>query len=147
MEIVLYSDQLKDSLFEFTDRCFRDLGKLFEPEGRHSFYNDIGKEFDRFWCLLEDGEVVGTVGIKPFDEETSELKAMYLSSELRGQGLGYKLLDTAVDFARDKGCSRVVLDSMLSYDAALRLYSGYGFKEIERYNDNRYAQVFMELIL
>ena len=40
MEIIDYSDEYKQSVFEFTDRCFAELGKRFEPEGRHGFYND-----------------------------------------------------------------------------------------------------------
>ena len=144
MEIVEYSDALKEPLFGFTDKCFTELGKPFDPEGRHSFYKDIGNEFLAFWCLMSDGKVAGSAGIKPFDEETAELKAMYLSPELRGKGLGFRLLDTAVKYAEAKGYSRIVLDSMASYEDALRLYSKYGFREIERYNDNTNAQVFME---
>ena len=53
-QIVVYTDSLKESVFEFTDKCFLEIGKTFEPEGRHSFYNEIEKEFDRFWCLLSD---------------------------------------------------------------------------------------------
>ena len=143
-QLVIYSKNLKESVFEFTDRCFREIGKDFEPGGRHAFYNDIGKEFDRFWCLLDDKDVVGTVAIKRIDDATAEMKALYLSSELRGRGFGYKLLDTAVCYAKDRGYKRVVLDSMSAYKDALKLYEKYGFTRTARYNDNKFADVFME---
>jgi len=146
-KIEIYNDSMKEAVFAFTDACFRSVGKEFEPEGRHSDYNDIGKKFDRFWCLLSDEKVLGTVAVKCLDETTSELKALYLSPELRGKGYGYKLLDLAVLFATEKGYKRIVLDSMSKYTAALKLYEKYGFTHIARYNENQKADVFMEYIL
>ena len=143
-QIVLYNNSHKAGVFEFTDKCFKELGKPFEPEGRHSFYNNIESEFDQFWCLLSDGIVAGTAAIKRIDEATAELKAMYLSKSLRGHGYGYKMLDQAINYCKDKGYKRIVLDSMSSYTDALRLYRRYGFSETERYNDNQRADVFME---
>ena len=147
LEIVNYDDSLKDSLFLFTDRCFTEIGKAFEPDGRHGFYNNIPENFGLFLCLADDGNVLGSVGIKKLSDDTCELKALYLSDELRGKGWGYKLLDSAVAYARSAGFKRVVLDSMSKYKDARRLYDRYGFCETERYNDNQYADVFMEYIL
>ena len=142
--IVKYSEQRKENVFSFTDICFRELGKVFEPEGRHSFYNDIDREFDSFWCLVSTDRVIGTVAVKKIDESTAELKALYLLSEYRRKGCGFQLLDKAVKFAKEQGYQRIVLDSMSQYADALRLYERYGFKTTERYNDNPYADVFME---
>ena len=142
--IEIYNASLKDAVFAFTDACFRSVGKEFEPDGRHTDYNDIKTHFDRFWCLLSENKVLGTVAVKRLDETTSELKALYLAPELRGKGYGYKMLDLAVLFAREKGYKRIVLDSMSKYDAALKLYEKYGFTHIGRYNDNQKADVFME---
>lgn len=142
--IVKYSEQRKENVFSFTDICFWELGKVFEPEGRHYFYNDIDREFDSFWCLVSTDRVIGTVAVKKIDESTAELKALYLLSEYRGKGFGFQLLDKAVKFAKERGYQRIVLDSMSQYEDALKLYERYGFKKTERYNDNPYADVFME---
>lgn len=142
--LVRYDDKMKKEVLEFTESCFRKIGKTFEPEGRHSFYNNIKDEFDMFWCLELNKSVAGTVGIKHIDGETAELKALYLSAAFRKKGLGYLLLDTAVRFSKDKGYKRIVLDSMSKYADALRLYERYGFKHIDRYNENIHADVFME---
>ena len=145
--IVEYKDEYKQSVFDFTDKCFSELGKTFDPNGRHYFYNDIECSFDVFFCLLLRENVVGTVGLKKLDDETAELKALYLSKDLRGQGLGSKLLDSVIDKAKEKGYSSIVLDSMSKYGSALRLYEKVGFVKTERYNDNQYADVFMKLTL
>ena len=147
LTVVPFEDSLKDSLFAFYSECFPGIGKPFEPCGRHEFYNHIPTYFEKFWCLTEDGTVLGSVAIHRFSDDTAELKALYLSENLRGQGWGYKLTDAAIGYARKQGYHRVVLDSMKSYTAARHLYDRFGFKEIDAYNDNNFAEVFMELIL
>ena len=147
IELIPYNDSYKQQVFDFTCTCFEELGKKFEPSGRHSFYNDIGNEFEVFFCLVDQEKVIGTVALKKVDDYTVELKAMYLDCNYRGKGLGRKLMDKAVDEARCLGYKCIVLDSMSQYKDALRLYEKTGFKMTERYNDNVYADVFMRLNL
>ena len=68
IEMVSYDSSYKQRVFEFTDRCFTELGKKFDPDGRHGFYNDIENEFVVFYCVTDHGNVVGTVGLKKIDE-------------------------------------------------------------------------------
>ena len=147
MELVQYKEEYKQRVFDFTDRCFEELGKEFEPEGRHYFYNDIEKSFEVFYCLLDEEKVIGTVALKKIDEYTVELKALYLDKSYRGQHLGSRLVKAVVDEAGKLGYKSIVLDSMSKYKDALRLYEKYGFKHTERFNDNIYADVFMKLDL
>ena len=147
MELVQYKEEYKQRVFDFTDRCFEELGKKFEPEGRHYFYNDIEKSFVSFYCLLDDEKLIGTVALKKIDDYTVELKALYLDKSYRGQHLGSRLINVAIDEARKLGYKSIVLDSMSKYKDALRLYEKYGFAHTERFNDNVYADVFMKLEL
>ena len=147
IQIEPYTNVLRKSVFDFTERCFSELGKRFEPEGRHVFYNDIENEFIVFYCLISDGTVAGTVALKKIDDMTAELKSLYLDKDLRGQGWGSKLMQYAINFANDSGYKTIVLDSMSQYKEALKLYERFGFKSFERYNDNQYADVFMRLDL
>jgi ribosomal protein S18 acetylase RimI-like enzyme len=62
----------------------------------------------------------------------------------RRLGIGQRMLDIAIDFARNAGYSRMVLDSSKNLDAARKLYLKAGFVDIPRYNDNYRADVFME---
>ena len=144
---VLFEDRYKQQVFDFTGRCFQELGKTFEPSGRHGFYNDIGSSFDTFYCLMDEDQLVGTVGLKKISDDTVELKAMYLDQSYRGKGLGRLLMDKAVESAKRSGYKRMVLDSMSQYKDALRLYERTGFVNIERYNDNIHADVFMGMDL
>ena len=143
-ELIDYREELKEAVFTFTDTCFKELRKAFEPSGRHDYYQDIPAQFDWFGCLMDEDRLIGTVGLKRLDESTVELKTMYLQREYRGRGLGYGMLSAALDKARKAGYRRMVLDSISSYHAALRLYERNGFRSTERYNNNVYADVFME---
>lgn len=145
--LVLYDDSYKQGVFDFTDRCFQEIGKKFEPSGRHGFYNDIENVFEVFYCLTADDKVIGTVALKKIDDSSVELKALYLDSKYRGKGLGSRLMDKAVSEAKERGFKSIVLDSMSKYKDALRLYEKYGFRNTERFNDNEYADVFMRLDL
>lgn len=147
MELVQYKDEYKQRLFDFTDRCFEELSKNFEPEGRHYFYKDIGKSFEVFYCLTDEEKVIGTVGLKKIDDYTVELKALYLDKAYRGQHLGNRLIKVAISEAKTCGFKSIVLDSMSKYKEALCLYEKCGFKTTERFNDNVYADVFMRLEL
>ncbi len=147
VKLVQYEEKYKQSVFDFTDRCFTELGKRFDPSGKHYFYNDIKDSFEVFYCLVDQGMVIGTVALKKIDEKTVELKALYLHKDYRGKGLGSLLMSVSVNEAKTRGFKRIVLDSMLKYEDALKLYEKFGFEKIDRYNDNAMAEVFMKMDL
>jgi GNAT superfamily N-acetyltransferase len=91
-------------------------------------------------------KLVGTTAVRNLKqfESTCELKRMYVASDFRRLGVGQRLLDTAIDFAKSVGYSRMVLDSSKMLYAARALYLKNGFVDIPRYNDNYRADVFME---
>ena len=91
-------------------------------------------------------KILGTTAVRNLKqfESTCELKRMYVLRDFRRLGLGQKLLDIAIDFAKSVVYSRIVLDSSKALHAARALYLKNGFVDIHRYNDNYRADVFME---
>ena len=91
-------------------------------------------------------KIIGTAAVRNLKqfESTCELKRMYVLKEFRRLGLGQKLLDIAVGYAKNVGYSKMVLDSSSNLYAARALYLKKGFVDIPRYNDNYRADVFME---
>jgi len=57
----------------------------------------------------------------------AQLRLFYLVPEARGLGLGYRLLDTCVGFARGAGYHKMTLWTHESHRAAGALYAAYGF--------------------
>ena len=88
-------------------------------------YQAHGGAFD----VLEDaGQIIGSVGLHRIDEQTCELRKMYLYRNARGRGLGRRLLDHALQRARALGFKRVTLETASVLTEAIALYTRYGFR-------------------
>jgi GNAT superfamily N-acetyltransferase len=87
-----------------------------------------------------DGAVVACGGLDFLDDETAEVKRMWVSPAQRGSGVGRALLARLEAEAAAAGRTAVVLDTNGTLAEALALYRSAGYVEIERYNDNPYAE-------
>jgi ribosomal protein S18 acetylase RimI-like enzyme len=113
------------------------------------------------WIADQGGRIVATTALldmtvanandEPAAREPTggdaELKRMFLDKELRGLGVGRRLLETAIKHAEQAGFERIVLDSTRDMRAAIALYRAAGFEEIADYNGNKRADIFMALRL
>ena len=102
-------------------------------------------------CLLlalNDAHPVGCVAVHPLDAVACEMKRLYVRPEIRGTGLGRRLAERAIAFARRSGYSAMRLDTMPSMVVARQLYAGLGFQEIPPYRSNpTVCTKFLELQL
>lgn len=80
-----------------------------------------------FWVALRDGELLGTCGVFPVKPGIYELRKMYLRGASRGLGLGKRLLDVAVAWARAQGGTHMVLDTVEQMTRAIEFYEANGF--------------------
>lgn len=80
--------------------------------------------------ILEDanGNLLGTVGLFPLNDETVELRKMYFDKSLRGRGFGKKILEKMIEKARELKFKRIYLETASVLKAAVGLYEKYGFK-------------------
>lgn len=86
------------------------------------------------------GAVVACGAVDLLDDETAEIKRMWVSPTRRGSGLGKRLLSFLEDEARRAGRSVVVLDTNGTLAEAIAMYRSSGYVEVDRYNDNPYAE-------
>ncbi len=93
-------------------------------------YASAGGEF---WVAVRDGVLLGTAGVFPIGPGTFELRKMYLLPASRGLGLGKQLLDTSLDWIRERGGTRVVLDTVHEMTRAIAFYEAHGFVRDDRY--------------
>ncbi len=101
-----------------------------------------------FLVLVDQGRVVGCGAIRRLNDDICELKRMWFLKDYRGRGLGMKMAQMLLQFAREAGYKRVRLDTANEEKQAqaLKLYQRLGFYYIERYNDS-FCTVFMEKML
>jgi GNAT superfamily N-acetyltransferase len=113
----------------------REFGMPPEPNGTDSDLNDIEATYfnrgGRFDVLLDTtGRIIGTVGLNRVDEQTVELRKMYLHADMRGRGLGTRLLDHAISEARRMGYKRITLETASQLKTAIAMYVRCGFRHM-----------------
>ena len=100
------------------------------------------------YLIYYDGALAGCVGMKPSDEESAELKRLYLRPAFRGHNLGEQMLMRIMEDARAAGYRRLRLDTLPALRTALSLYRRIGFHEIDPYYDCLIpGTIFMEIEL
>lgn len=80
-----------------------------------------------FWIATRGARLLGTCGVYPVAPATYELRKMYLSPDARGLGLGARLLDVAVAWARAQDGTAMVLDTVEEMTRAIAFYEAHGF--------------------
>jgi putative acetyltransferase len=87
-----------------------------------------------FYVVEGGGRVLGCGGMGPLAGGPSgvcELRKMYFLPELRGAGMGSRLLGVILDAARQAGYDRCYLESLGTMRDARRLYLKHGFQDID----------------
>lgn len=90
-------------------------------------------------CIIlckNDCKFTGCVAIRKINNETAELKRMYVQPVWQGKGVGKVLLDKAIQFAKAANYCCVRLDTLTHMFPAINLYRQYGFYEIPAYYHN-----------
>lgn len=83
-----------------------------------------------FLLARRDGRAVGCGAVRKLDDTTAEVKRMYVEPELRGHGVGMRILQALEAEARALGVSRLVLETGIYQAEAIALYRKAGFKPI-----------------
>ncbi|MFC7403796.1 bifunctional helix-turn-helix transcriptional regulator/GNAT family N-acetyltransferase [Georgenia alba] len=125
-----------------TSRYYDELAARF-PTG---FDPETAPEPDATYVVAtSDGEPVAYGGIRPAPQAgtaTAEIKRMWVDPEWRGAGLGSRMLRHLEGLAAGQGYAHVVLDTNATLAEAIAMYERAGYRRIERYNDNPYAELF-----
>jgi len=82
-----------------------------------------------FFSFRRDGVLLGVGALKQLDEHNAELKSMHTAAA-RGRGIGRAMVDHLVDISRERGCSRVSIEtgSMEAFAPAQGLCEAAGFR-------------------
>ena len=83
-----------------------------------------------FFALYKS-DVVGTMALMPREEGVYELNKMAVRKDLRGNGIGNKLIEFIISYSKDKNYSSIILYSNTVLKNSIHLYNKFGFKEID----------------
>lgn len=106
-----YADKTLDTLFEVYD-CEKAI----------------------YFVVEKEGEIYGGAGIKQLDNyqgNVCELQKMYFLPELRGKGIGSKMMETCLNKAKEFGFEKCYLETLPYMQDARKLYRKTGFKDLD----------------
>ena len=131
-----------------SDLCAGDLGRVIELHGRvYDILPGYGLTFEayvartvaefvldagahgRLWLAERGDELVGCTAIVLRDNHVGQLRWVLVDPSARGGGLGSKLVDAALDYCRNKGCTSVILETTDGLPESQALYEKLGFVE------------------
>jgi GNAT superfamily N-acetyltransferase len=83
--------------------------------------------------------LIATIGLRPFDDTTAEMKRLFVRPAARGKGLAKQLVVRVLDEARRLGYAEIRLDTLPMMGDAQALYAAMGFADIKAYYDTPIA--------
>lgn len=84
----------------------------------------------RIFIAYANGEPVGCAALVPMENGVVELAKMAVDPHYRGQGIGRRVLEYAIEQARAMGARSIFLGSSTKLPAALHLYESAGFRHV-----------------
>jgi DNA-binding MarR family transcriptional regulator/N-acetylglutamate synthase-like GNAT family acetyltransferase len=96
-----------------------------------NYHSNLKPGRERAWIAEVDGARAGCVFCCERDSETAQLRILLVEPWARGLGLGSRLVDECVTFARDAGYAKMMLWTNDVLVAARRIYEAVGFKLVE----------------
>jgi len=108
---------------------------LFELFGEHLIRKlEDFKEYSIFYVVEDDKRIVGTAALKDMGGGNGKLKRMYLLADYRKKGLGQRLFDKILSFAKEHKFNRIVLSTEQRLKASHKFYEKNGFVDIKNVN-------------
>lgn len=122
--------------------CCHELYTGYVRERNRTDMQDIPRNYltrpeDCFWVAEAEvdgrAQIVGmvaVVGKQSGKEKYGELFRMIISPQCRRLGLGFRLAQVVIDFSKERGFSKVILETSSTQMAAVALYIKLGFRHV-----------------
>jgi GNAT superfamily N-acetyltransferase len=96
---------------------------------------DNDPEREAAWVAELDGRRVGSVYCVRRSDEVAQLRLLFVDAEARGHGVGSKLVERCIEFARERGYERMMLSTVSPLDSARKIYDAAGFTQAKEEPD------------
>lgn len=118
-----------------TEHGMNKPGTVFTDPTTDALFELFNAIKSYYWVVEQGDKILGGCGIYPtygLPENCVELVKLYLSKELRGKGLGKKLMQLSMEKAKEFGFNQIYLESMPELNNAVGLYEKMGYQILEK---------------
>ncbi len=100
------------------------------------FIQHFDPKWERCWLAEMDGEIVGSVFLVKQSEEVAKLRLLYVEPAARGVGIGKRLVEECIRFAKRTGYRKITLwtNSILTAARAIYIKAGFQLVHTESYH-------------
>jgi putative acetyltransferase len=131
--IIPFEEKYQEDVKKLVLEVMQELrpGYTLKSEERNKDLNNIAKIYkgkSRFWILLSNNNVIGTVAILNKNNQTCLLKRLFLKNKYRKKGLGQRLLNFALAFAKNNNYKEIELITSHFAKSACIMFEKNNFK-------------------
>ena len=149
IEVELFRDDLAQHFeklnLEWIQRHFRVEGRDREVLGNPR--REIVDRGGQVFFLRDGGDVLGTCAMIPHGQGVYELAKMAVDPASHGRGLGDRLMEAAIAWARGQGARTIFLESNTILVPAIELYRKHGFRTTRLGPGDEYERSNIEMTL
>ena len=150
-----YKEEIKALFTEYTDMLIAGDEKFKTYLEIQNYDHELknleekyGRPCGRLYLAFCNDELAGCIGLRKIDNNTCEMKRLYVKPYFRENGIGRFLVKRIIEDAKEIGYSQMRLDTLPFLDTATKLYKKHGFYEIPCYNNNPMDNsIYMQLDL
>lgn len=145
IEIKEYSEKYRDKIKNVIGKTLADIFVIdqkslpIDDEDLNKI-NKIYSGKGKFWIALDldNDNVIGTIAIKDLGNRVAKLKRMFVLIDYHGSGVGQKLLNYAIDFAKNQGFVKIILNTHKLMKRAHKFYEKNNFMKKDKKGDKFY---------
>ncbi|RXT03607.1 GNAT family N-acetyltransferase [Ammoniphilus sp. CFH 90114] len=104
------------------------------------FVNQYKPNKERCWIAEMDGEIVGSIFIVQHSETVAKLRLFFVDPKARGIGLGTRLVDECIQYAKHAGYHKIMLMTNSKLVEARHIYQKKGFELVQEEKNHSYGQ-------
>ncbi|MDJ0911696.1 MAG: GNAT family N-acetyltransferase [Woeseiaceae bacterium] len=128
---IIVDDPGRSPVRELLEAHLAGMHEATPPESVHALDIDgLRAPEITFWTVWDGDDLLGCGALKELDDTHGEIKSMRTADEHLGKGVASRLMDNLLAVARDRGYTRLSLETGSGgpFEAALRFYEKHGFE-------------------